>query len=91
MPTLECLDERTKAILAKLEDMDERYGKVHGELWSYLHELRTDIANIKEANARESGKQQGIIWAGGLALGVFSAVCGVVGNFIYTWFTTPHH
>ena len=29
--------------------------------------------------------------AGGLALGVFSAVCGVVGNLIFTWFTNPHH
>ena len=101
MPTLECLDERSRAILQKLEEMDDRYSATHAEFRSSMQtvnkeltdrisKVEKDIAQMLLDDAHESGKKQGALWAGGIALAAFSAVFGAVGNVLYTWFIGPN-
>lgn len=49
MPTLECLDERSRAILAKLEDMDEHYKATHNEFREAMRENYNGLATRFES------------------------------------------
>ena len=94
MPTLECLDERSRAILARLDDMSEHFDANFKELRAAsearLRAVEEDVYKLKLQRASDEGKQAVAIWIGGVALTALAAIFGAVGNIIYTWVIGPH-
>ncbi len=100
MPTLECLDERSRSILEQLKQMtghfDSSLNSVResldardSSLEQRLEKLEADILAIKLFHAQEDGKRSIILWVGGIAFMALSSMFGAVGNIIYTWMTKP--
>lgn len=89
MPTLECLDERTKLILDRISSMDAKVTKRFDEFDSAFNErltrLEDDVDAIKLSSAREDGQKSVTLWVGGLVL----AMLGAIGNMILVWLLGP--
>lgn len=89
MPTLECLDERSKQILSRIDDMDlrinRRFDSFEEGVGERLKALEADIAIIKQENAREDGKKTVSLWVGGMVL----AMLGAIGNMVLVWLLGP--
>ena len=96
MPTLECLDERTKRILAAIEDMKHdftaRFDSVDSEfslrlshLESDIRETKKDIISIKISSSKEEGQKGVVIFIGGIVL----TLLGAVGNMVIVWVLGP--
>jgi hypothetical protein len=100
MPTLECLDERSRLILERLNEIDERFVKGLGEvkfcveernrlLESRIESIENDIIQIKLQHAEENGKKSVFVWVGGIALTALASILGAVGNAVYSWIIRP--
>lgn len=96
MPTLECLDERSKAILARLEQLDDSISKRFDTFQfaieernkiidQRLSEIEDDILQLKLQHAEEHGKKSMLIWLGGVTLTALASILGAVGNAVYSW------
>jgi hypothetical protein len=100
MPTLECLDERTKLVKETLDGLsstlteqyrdirfciDERDKRIDAK----LRQIEEDIQDLKLTRAEDKGKRSILILIGGLALTAISAIFGAVGNILYQWLTGP--
>ncbi|MFA7308410.1 MAG: hypothetical protein WC026_17265 [Hyphomicrobium sp.] len=97
MPTLECLDERTKRILDALEEMksdftvrfdsvDAAFSQRLTKLESEIKETKKDVIEIKLASSKQEGQKGVFIFVGGLVL----AMLGAVGNMILLWLLGPN-
>lgn len=96
MPTLECLDERSRLILDGQERMDKRFTSSFHELRLCIEEqnrlttkriddLQEDIEEIKLKMAEDQGKKSMLMWVGGIALTAFASIFGAIGNAVYSW------
>ena len=89
MPNLECLDERTKQILSRIDDMDERITRQFDAFQEGAHArmvaLEREIAAIKLSDARAEGQKTVTLWVGGLVL----AIVGGIGNMLIVWVLGP--
>jgi hypothetical protein len=89
MPTLECLDERSKQILDRLKDMDDRIAQrlasFEEGVGKRLSKVEEDLASIKQERAREDGQKTVTLWVGGAVL----AMLGAIGNMILVWILGP--
>ena len=89
MPNLECLDERTKQILSRIDDMDLRITRRFDTFEEGAHErmaaLEKEVASIKISDARAEGQKTVTLWVGGLVL----AVVGAIGNMLLVWVLGP--
>ena len=89
MPNLECLDERTKQILSRIDDMDlrmsRRFDTFDETVGARLSALDKDVAEIKISAAREDGQKTVTLWVGGLVL----AIVGAIGNMLLVWILGP--
>lgn len=96
MPTLECLDERTRAILTRLDQMDEKFSENFHSfrlaiedrnkiIDKRLDEVEDEILKLKLQHAEESGKKSVMIWLGTVALTAVASILGAVGNAVYNW------
>lgn len=89
MPTIECLDERTRQILDRIEDMDERLTKRFDDTVKTTNTrialLESSVEKIKIDTAEANGKRTVAVWVGGMAL----ALLGAVGNMILVWLVGP--
>lgn len=101
MPTLECLDERSKNILDRLDSIEGQIKESHrqfllalehrdAQLTTDITEIRRDVDVLKLQRVAEEGTRKGAVWAGGLALTAFAAIVGAVGNTIWAWAIGPH-
>lgn len=101
MPTPECLDERSKAILKNLDELSDRITLQHQEIRAYIKEreqfiaaslrdIEEDVEDLKLSRAEDRGKKSIILFIGGLALTAISVIFGAIGNIIYQWLTGPH-
>lgn len=94
MPTLECLDERSRAILARLDDMSEHFDanfkELRAESSTRLRAIEEDVYELKLRMASDDGKRAAAVWIGGVALTALAAIFGAVGNILYTWIIGPH-
>ena len=100
MPTLECLDERSRAIIKTLDDLSETLTVQYKEIRFCIDErdkridvklrqIEADIQDLKLTRAEDKGKRSILIFIGGLALTAISAIFGAVGNILYQWLTGP--
>ena len=82
MPNLECLDERTKQILSRIDDMNLRMTRRFDAFEEGVHErmtvLEKEVASIRISDARAEGQKTVTLWVGGLVL----AVIGAIGNML---------
>jgi hypothetical protein len=89
VPNLEYLDERTKQILSRLDDMDlritRRFDAFDETVGARLSELDKDVSEIKISAAREDGQKSVTLWVGGLVL----AIVGAIGNMLLVWILGP--
>lgn len=89
MPTLECLDERSKQTLSRLEDLDERlmrrFDSFEEGIGKRISAIEADVAQIKQERAREDGQKTVTLWVGGAVL----AMLGAIGNMILVWILGP--
>jgi hypothetical protein len=89
MPTLECLDERSKQILDRLKDMDDRIAQrldsFEEGVGKRLSKVEEDLASIKQERAREDGQKTVTLWVGGAVL----AMLGAIGNMLLVWILGP--
>ena len=100
MPTLECLDERSRTIIKTLDDLSDKISIQHQEIRAYieerdksidakLKEIIGDVQDLKLSRAEDKGKRSILIFIGGIALTAISAIFGAVGNILYQWLTGP--
>ena len=100
MPTLECLDERSRTIIKTLDDLSDKISIQHQEIRAYieerdksidakLKEIIEDVQDLKLSRAEDRGKRSILIFIGGIALTAISAIFGAVGNILYQWLTGP--
>lgn len=100
MPTLECLDERSRTIIKTLDDLSDKISIQHQEIRAYieerdrsldakLKEIIDDVQDLKLTRAKDEGKQSILILVGGVALTAISAIFGAIGNILYQWLTGP--
>jgi hypothetical protein len=89
MPTLECLDERSKQTLDRLNDLSEqlmrRFDSFEAGVGKRLSALESDVAVIKQERAREDGQKTVTLWVGGAVL----AMLGAIGNMLLVWILGP--
>ena len=101
MPTLECLDERSKAILDRLEQIDEKFSENFRDFRSTIEErnkiidrridaVEADMLALKIQRAEEGGKRSMLVWMGGIALTAFASIFGAIGNAVYSWVIRTH-
>ena len=101
MPTLECLDERTKIVKETLDDLSKKLTEQYKDIRfciderdrrmdAQLEKIEKDIQDLKESRAEDRGKRSVLILLGGLALTAISAIFGAIGNILYQWLTGPH-
>ena len=101
MPTLECLDERTKLVKETLDRLSETLTVQYKDIRlciderdrrmdAQLEKIEKDIQDLKESRAEDRGKRSILIVLGGIALTAISAIFGAVGNILYQWLTGPH-
>lgn len=99
MPTLECLDERTKIVKETLDDLSEKLTEQYKDIRfciderdrridAKLKQIEEDIQDLKLSRAEDKGKRSILIAIGGLALTAISAIFGAVGNILYQWLTS---
>jgi hypothetical protein len=89
MPNLECLDERTKQILSRIDDMDlritRRFDTFEDGARERMVALEKEVSAIKISDARAEGQKTVTLWVGGLVL----AVIGAIGNMLLVWLLGP--
>ena len=89
MPNFECLDERTKQILSRIDDMDlritRRFDTFEDGARERMAALEKEVASIKISDAREEGQKTVTLWVGGLVL----AIIGAIGNMLLVWLLGP--
>lgn len=101
MPTMECLEERTRIILKTLDDLGSKITLQHQEIRLYieardkefsakLKEIEEDIEDLKLTRAEDHGKRSMLIFMGGIALAAISGIFGAIGNILYQWATSAH-
>jgi hypothetical protein len=101
MPTLECLDERSKTIIKTLDDLSDKISAQYADLRTYvadrdekiderLKSIEKDVQDLKLSRAEDNGKRSVLILIGGFALTAISAIFGAVGNILYQWLTGPN-
>ena len=101
MPTLECLDERTRIVKETLDDLSDKLTEQYRDIRLCIDErdkridmklkqIEEDIQDLKLTRAEDRGKRSILIVLGGLALTAISAIFGAVGNILYQWATGPH-
>lgn len=90
MPDISCLDERTKAILERITEMDERltgtFGKQFDAIDARLKELDLEVQKLKLQFAVEDGRKSVTMWVGGMVL----AMLGAVANMLLLWLLGPN-
>lgn len=97
MPTLECLEERSRRILDRLDDLDERWQenyraiqealeKGNQKLVSRIDAVEKDVEAIKLKQAEADGKRSVALWLGSTIL----VVIGALANMLFVWFVGPH-
>lgn len=100
MPTLECLDERTRIVKETLDDLSNQLRNQYKDIRFCIEErdrridaqmekIEKDIQDLKETRAEDRGKRSILIFIGGLALTAISAIFGAIGNILYQWLTGP--
>lgn len=101
MPTLECLDERTRIVKETLDNLSDKLTEQYRDIRfcieerdrkidAKLKEIEEDIEDLKLSRAKDEGKRSILIVIGGFALTAISAIFGAIGNILYTWLTGPH-
>jgi predicted nuclease with TOPRIM domain len=97
MPTLECLDERTRRILDAVEDMksdftarfdsvDSAFSLRLSKLEADIRETKKDVIEIKLASSKQEGQKGVVIFVGGIIL----ALLGAIGNMVLLWLLGPN-
>ena len=100
MPTLECLDERTKIVKETLDDLSNKLTDQYKDIRLCINErdrrmdaqltqIEEDIKDLKLSRAEDRGKRSILVFIGGIALTAISAIFGAVGNILYQWLTGP--
>lgn len=97
MPTLECLDERTKRILDAIEEMkadftarfdtvDTIFSQRLAKLEAEVRETKKDVVEIKLTSSKQEGQKGVVIFVGGITL----AMLGAIGNMVLLWLLGPN-
>ena len=92
MPTLECLDERSRLILERINEMDAKVSEAFRDFRFAIEErnkliekridvVEADIEAIKIHQAEERGKKTVMIWF----MTAVASILGAVGNAVYNW------